>query len=122
MITVVEHMPVGTIGLEARGKVTEQDYRDVLVPALKLAQEQGTTRLLYVLGQGFESYSAGAMWADAKAWAQSLSGWERIAIVADSDWLEHAAKAVSWMVSGEVKVFERDEVRDAKIWLVGIDD
>src|SRR5207342_280289 len=57
MIKVIERMPVGTIGLEARGKVTEQDYREVLVPALTLAQEQGKVRLLYVLADGFESFS-----------------------------------------------------------------
>ena len=122
MIKVIERMPVGTIGLEASGKVTEEDYRDVLVPIVAKAQGQGKVRLLYVLGEGFESYSAGAMWADAKVWAKHLDGWERIAIVSDADWMEHAAKAVNWMVSGEIKVFESDDLRDAKIWLVGIDD
>ena len=105
-----------------RGKVTEEDYRDVLVPAVTLAQEQGKVRLLYVLADGFESFSAGAMWADAKVWAKNMDGFERIALVADADWLEHAAKAVNLLVSGEIKVFESDDVRDAKIWLVGIDD
>ncbi|WP_426564291.1 STAS/SEC14 domain-containing protein [Angustibacter sp. McL0619] len=122
MIKVIDRMPVGTIGLEATGKVTEQDYRDVLVPTLARAQGQGKVRLLYVLGDDFESYSAGAVWADAKVWAKNLDGWERIAIVADADWLEHAVKAVNWMVSGEIKMFEPDDLRDAKIWLVGIDD
>ena len=122
MIKVISRMPVGTIGVEASGKVTEDDYRDVLVPAVTLAREQGKVRLLYVLTDGFESFSAGAMWADAKVWAKNLDGFERIALVADADWLEHLAKAVNVLVSGEIKVFESDDVRDAKIWLVGIDD
>ncbi|GAA4351168.1 SpoIIAA family protein [Angustibacter luteus] len=122
MITVIERMPVGTIGLKASGKVTEDDYRDVLVPAVTLARQQGKVRLLYVLKDGFDSFSAGAMWADAKVWAKNMDGFERIALVADADWLEHAAKAVNLVVSGEIKVFESDDVRDAKIWLVGIDD
>lgn len=122
MIKVIERMPVGTIGLEASGKVTEEDYRDVLVPIVAKAQGQGKVRLLYVLSKDFESYSAGAMWADTKLWARHLDGWERIAIITDSDWMEHAVKAVNWMASGELKVFESDDLRDAKIWLVGIDD
>jgi hypothetical protein len=122
MLKVIENMPAGTIGLEAVGKVTEQDYRDVLVPAVTKARAEGKVRLLYVLGDDFDSYSAGAVWADAKVWAKSIGAWERIAIVADADWLEHAAKAVSWMVSGEVKAFDDDDLREAKIWLVGIDD
>ena len=121
MITVIDHMPPGTVGVRAHGKVTEADYRDVLVPAVTAAQQDGRLRLLYVLDDGFD-YSAGAMWADAKLWAKTVKGWERLAVVADADWLEHAGKAMSWMISGEVKVFESDELREAKIWLVGIDD
>ena len=98
MIKVIQRMPVGTIGLEASGKVTEEDYRDVLVPAVTLAREQGRVRLLYLLGDGFESFSAGAMWADAKVWAKNLDGFERIAVVSDADWLEHLAKAVSLLM------------------------
>jgi hypothetical protein len=41
MIRVIENMPLGTIGLEAVGKVTEDDYRDVLLPAVSAALERG---------------------------------------------------------------------------------
>ena len=43
------------IGLEAVGRVTDQDYQDVLVPAVSAALERGV-RLLYVLGREFDSY------------------------------------------------------------------
>jgi hypothetical protein len=121
VITVIEGMPAGTTGVHASGKVTEEDYREVLVPALEAALEQGPVRLLYVLDDGFE-YSAGAMLADTKLWLHHLKGWERVAVVSDADWLENAVKAFGWMMPGEVRVFEHDEVRDAKAWLVGIDD
>jgi hypothetical protein len=122
MIKLVERMPPGTIGLEAVGKITDEDYRDVLVPTVRRAMEQGPVRLLYVLGDDFDSYSAGAIWSDAKLWAHSRSAWERIALVSDADWLENSVKAFGWMMPGKVKVFETDELRDAKAWLVGIDD
>ena len=66
MIKIIEDMPLGTIGLEAVGKVTEDDYRDVLLPAVSAAVERNDVRLLYILGEDFESYSPGAMWADTK--------------------------------------------------------
>ena len=62
------------------------------------------------------------MWADTKMWFKNLKGWERLAIVSDVDWLENAVKAFGWLMPGEVKVFESDDVRDAKQWLVGLDD
>jgi hypothetical protein len=121
MIRVIENMPPGTIGFEADGKVTDDDYRDVLVPAVKEALEQGDVRLLYVLPDD-TSYSPGAMWADTKLWAGNLRAWNRVAIVSDAEWLENAVKAFGWMMPGKVRVFEADDVKDAKAWLVGIDD
>jgi hypothetical protein len=121
VITVIEDMPVGTIGLRASGKVTEDDYQNVLVPAVNAALAAGKVRLMYVLAEEF-SYSPGAMWADTKLWFKDLKSWERVAIVSDADWLENAVKAFGWMMPGEVKVFESDDVHDAKAWLVGIDD
>ena len=77
--------------------------------------------MLYVLPDWTE-YSPGAMWADTKLWAGHPRGWKRFAIVSDADWLENAIKAFGWMMPGEVRVFDDDEVRDAKAWLVGIED
>ena len=122
MIRIVENMPVGTIGLEAVGKVTDDDYRDVLVPAVSAALERDDVRLMYVLGNDFDSYSAGAVWADAKLWVQNIKGWKKVALVSDADWLENSVKAFHWLIPGEVKVFETDDVDDAKEWLVGLDD
>ena len=121
MIKVIENMPAGTIGFEASGKVTDDDYATVLVPAVRAALEEGAVRLLYVLPEGTQ-YSPGAMWADTKLWAGNLRGWQRVAIVSDADWLENAIKAFGWMMPGEVRVFDDDEVADAKAWLVGIED
>ena len=67
-------------------------------------------------------YSPGAMWADTRLWGRNLRGWKRVAIVSDADWLENAIKAFGWMMPGRVKVFETDDVDDAKEWLVDEDD
>lgn len=121
MIQVISNMPVGTIGLRASGKISDEDYRDVLVPTINAAMEQGKVRLLYVL-EDEAGYKPGAVWADTKMWFKNLKGWERVAIVSDADWLENAVKAFGWLMPGEVKVFESDDVRDAKQWLVGLED
>ena len=114
-------MPAGTIGLRASGKVSEEDYRDVLVPTINGAMEHGNVRLLYVL-EDETDYKPGAVWADTKMWFKNHKGWERLAIVSDADWLENAVKVFGRLMPGEVKVFEPDDVRDAKQWLVGLDD
>ena len=77
---------------------------------------------MYVLGKDFDSYSPGAVWADTKLWAGHIKGWKKVAIVSDADWLENSVKAFQWLIPGDVKVFETDDVDDAKKWLVGLDD
>ena len=118
MIRTIENMPAGTIGLEAVGKVTEEDYQDTVTAAL----ERGDARLLYVLGREFDSYSVGAMWADTKLTAGHRKGWDKVAVVSDADWLENSVKAFGWLMPGKVKVFETDDVDDAIEWLTGQDD
>ncbi len=110
-------MPAGTIGFQARGRVTGEDYDTVLVPALSAAIEAGPVRLLYVLGDDFESYAPGALWSDTRLWSGHMKGWERIAVATDVDWVENARKAFGWMMPGQVKVFDDDEVDEAESWL-----
>ena len=117
--TEVDALP---LHYEAVGKVSEDDYRGVLLPAVSAAVERNDVRLLYILGEDFDSYSPGAMWADTKLWAQHPKAWKRIAIVSDADWLEHSVKAFGWLIPGEIKVFDTDDVDDAKEWLVGLDE
>ena len=118
MIRIVEHMPPGTIGVEASGRITDEDYRDVLIPAVEAALDTGDVRLLYVLDAGSE-YSAGAMWADSKLWTKHLKSWSRVAVVSDAEWLERSIHAFGWMMPGEIKVFASGDVDYAKAWLAG---
>ena len=120
MIKVIANMPVGTIGLRASGQVSEEDCRDVLVPTINAAMEQGKVRLMCVL-EDEVGYKPGAVWAETKIWFKNLKGWERVAVVSDADWLENAVRRFGWMMPGKVKVFEPDDVRGAKQWLVGLD-
>lgn len=49
MIERIEAMPAGTLGLRASGKLTVEDYREVLEPALEEAMAAGSVRLAFVL-------------------------------------------------------------------------
>jgi hypothetical protein len=121
MIELIPHMPLGTIGVRASGKITDEDYRDVLVPHLADALQHGKVKLLYVLEED-SSYSAGAAWEDTKLWARHLTGWQKVAVVSDADWLEHGIKAFGWLMPGEIRVFDLDDVDDAQDWLAASDD
>lgn len=116
MIKQLENLPDGVVGLRASGEVTADDYRDVMVPVLDEALAKGGVRLLYIIDE-HTTFSAGAMFADAKLGFGHLKGWERLAVVSDADWLENTVKAFGWMMPGEVKVFDDDDLDDATDWL-----
>lgn len=116
MIEPLHGLPDGVIGLRASDEVTADDYRDVMVPLLEEALARGGVRMLYVLDE-HTKFSPGALLADAKLGVGHLKGWERLAVVSDADWIENTVKAFGWMMPGEVKVFDDDDIDEAKAWL-----
>jgi hypothetical protein len=121
MLTRIEDLPEGVVGVEAHGKVTAEEYEQVLVPAVEAARaKDGKVRLLYVLGHSLPDYTTGAAWEDAKLGLGHLGSWERIAIVGDADWLRHAIHGLGWLMPGEVKVFRLAELDAAREWVASI--
>jgi hypothetical protein len=118
VIETIQDLPAGVIGLRASGEVKADDYRDVMVPLLEEALAHGGVRLLYVLDE-HTSFSPGALFADAKFGVGHLKGWEKLAVVSDADWLENSIKAFGWMMPGEVRVFDDDDLDEATSWLAG---
>jgi SpoIIAA-like len=120
VIEILPNLPDGVVGFEAVGKVSSDDYRDVLIPATDAALgKNDKIRLLYVLGERFEGVSAGAAWEDTKLGLEHLRRWELMAVVTDVDWIGHALKAVGWMIPAEVRVFPTSERAAAEAWVSG---
>jgi len=123
MLKKIYNMPAGTLGFEAIGEVDDDDVEKVLGPALRnnLAA-QGKLRLLYVLGPRLEEYEGDAVSEHAKFVARHLTGFERVAVVSDEEWLRPAIKAFSVLLPGEAKAFPVRQVAAAKSWLAeGLD-
>jgi hypothetical protein len=118
MMELIGNLPDGVVGVQASGKVTKEDYEAKLIPAVQATIEaQGKVRLLYVLDDDFDGYSLGAMWQDTKVGMGHFRDWERIAVVTDADWLEKSVQAVGWLMPGEVRGFDEDDLDDARAWV-----
>jgi hypothetical protein len=115
MLEVLTGLPDGVIGFEAVGTVHSDDYEQTLIPALEAADQP--LRLVYVLGDRFEGYSAGAAWQDAKLGLDHHGTWHRAAIVSDADWIRHVAGVLGWMIPGEFEVFALDRRDEAIAWV-----
>jgi hypothetical protein len=120
MIERIDDMPPGTIGFRANGKLTREDYRNVLEPVLREAAESGEIRMLFTLTD-FEGLEPTA-WSDDIKTGLGLgighhSAWKRSAIATDVDWVAKAYQLFAWATPGEVKVYRLDQIEDAKTWV-----
>lgn len=120
MIERIEQMPAGAVGLRAEGKLSKEDYVEVLEPALREGIESGELRLLFVL-TNFDGLELGAWPEDVRtglrAWVRDHSAWKRFALVTDVEWVARAMRMFTWMTPGEVMVGGLDQEEVAKRWV-----
>lgn len=122
MIERIEEMPAQTIGLRASGKLSKEDYRAVLEPALEEGIKSSELRLVFQLTE-FDGLEAGAWIEDVKTGLGALvrdhSAWRRFALVTDIEWVAKAFRLFTWMTPGEVRIFDLSDLENAKAWVAG---
>jgi hypothetical protein len=122
MIERMDDVPEGVIGLRASGKLTRDDYRSVLEPALKEAMDSGEARVMFVLPD-FDGLEAGAWTEDLKTGLgvelRNRASWKRLAFVSGVEWVSKAMNLFAWAMPGELEVFDLDELEQAKEWVAG---
>ncbi len=118
MLKLIEGLPDDVIGIEAVGKVEAADYRQVLDPAAAAAMKvHDRVRLLYLLGERYDGFTAAAMWEDTRLGFHDLSAWDRMAVVTDHVVLRDAVKMFGWIIPGDVRTYTADQFEEAKGWV-----
>ena len=121
MLEPLTDLPDGVIGFEAVGEIEADDYKDLLIPAVKDAVDSGEVRFVYVLGERFKGYTFGAEWMDATLMTGlgNFSAWKRTAVVSDVSWVNNLVSFFGWMVPGNFKRFPLEERDEAIAWAAG---
>src|SRR5262245_55169325 len=116
-------MPAGTLGFRVSGKITRDEYFQMLDPVKERLERGEKVSFLVVTDDDFHGLELAALWEDVKAAGsvglQHRSAWERLAVVTDKDWMRHAISAFGWLSPGELRIFEPDELEAAKAWTGG---
>jgi hypothetical protein len=98
--------------------VTATEYETVLIPAVEAEfARRDKVRFLYHLGKEFTGFEAAAVWDDAKLGLRHLTGWERMAVVSDVEWIRAAVKVFGLAMPGHVRVFHAGELDEAVGWI-----
>jgi len=114
VIELVAGLPKNVVGISVRGRLTMQDCRDVLMPAMrKSLKYHDKVRLYYELGSRFP----GAAWDDLDLGLEHLARCERVAIVTDTGWVRHTVKVVRFLIPSEVRVFSTIEAEEGRAWI-----
>ena len=118
MIESIPDLPDNVLGFSASGTVTARDYEALIIPAVEaMFARHDKIRLLYHLGPDVTGFEAAAMWDDARVGLRHFSGWERIAVVSDVDWIRGAMRLFGLAMPGEVRVFQNAELAAATRWI-----
>lgn len=102
--------------VEVTGKLTQQDY-DQLVPSWEATiARHGKMRLLFVM-HDFSGWEPRAAWDDFRFDLEHGADIERVAMVGEKKWQEWIAKLGALFANTTVRYFDIDELSEAQRWV-----
>lgn len=119
MIEQIETTREDMLEFRVSGTVTDADYSEVLIPALEKAiAEQERIRLLMRFDAKFKDFTLGALFDDARVGLKHWRGFDRVAVVSDSAWLNRVMKGIGVFLPCPVQTFTLVQSDQARTWLV----
>lgn len=113
----IENITENILHITASDKLKTEDFAQVAPQADALIKKHGTLRLL-LDGSGFNG------WEDMAALEKHMSfvkthhqHVERIALIAGHSWQHWLAGMIKVFVYPEIRVFDKDEIKEAQEWL-----
>ena len=118
MINVLPESKGNILVLRAVGKLTDQDYKDVLIPHLDaIIREHGKARLLLDMGDNFHGWEAAALWDDTRFGLTHRNDFRKMGVIGGPRWFEWGLKLAAMVISGEIRSFSSDEREEALNWI-----
>lgn len=118
MIKVLPESKGNILVLSAVGKLTDQDYKDVLIPRLEsIIREHGKARLLLDMNDEFDGWEAAALWDDAHFGLTHRNDFEKVGVIGGPKWVESGLKIAALAISGEIRSFSSSERKEALRWI-----
>jgi len=117
MLQIIPVFEGNTIAVRASGKLSHEDYQKFIPELEKHIEEHEKITLLFEF-DNFTGWDIDAAKDDFKFGMKHLENFERIAMVGDKAWerwMSFIAKP--FLISGEVKYFNRENLQDAWDWL-----
>ena len=114
--------PQNVVAFRATGEVTQDDYKNVIFPAVEnLVKRIDEINFLFLIDTDLENFTTAAWMQDGWLGLKNLAKWNRSAIVTDSEKAISFTNGFSYMVPGEFKGFRKEAFNEAMNWVEGND-
>ena len=113
-----DEFPDNVLAVNAIGVVSDKDYEEILLPAIKnRLQQYEKISLLYVLGFEFKDFDVDPLWGDTLLEAGYLSKVEKLTVVSNLKWIETGVKLFSIFIPCPVRFYSEQKFMEAKAWV-----
>lgn len=120
MIHYLPDLPSNIVGFKAVGEITEKDFSENVLPKVKaLIEKTDQLNYLLVLETSIKNFTVGAWMQDAMMGIKHLTKWNRAAIVSDIEAIRSFTNFFSYLMPGEFKGFEHNDLEKAIEWVSG---
>jgi hypothetical protein len=118
---MIEFMPESNeniLGVRASGKLTDDDYKNVLVPKLEsLLEHHSKLRVLFYMDENFRGWDLKSAWDNTTLDVKHRGDFEKIAMVGAPAWEEWCVKIAAVLMKGRMRTFRSDELDRAWEWV-----
>jgi hypothetical protein len=126
MFERLQEVPEGIVALKAVGKITREDYEQVIEPILDEARQHGHhLRILLEIGPEYRGFTPGVVWEKTETVLRSLSVLRHIdgyAVATDIGWIREAIQLMGCFLPFPLRVFGSQEGDEAIGWLNSLRD
>jgi len=105
------------VGIKVSGKLTDEDYKGVLIPALERTFEAHGKVRMVLLFEDFHGWDAHAAWEDTVFGIKHRRDFGRFALVGAPDYVEWGMRLFAPIMSGEMRSFPADQATQAWEWI-----
>jgi hypothetical protein len=118
MLEILSGFPDNVLAVAAHGRVTADDYRKVMEPAVAAKMViHKPLRFFMHLGQDWDGFEAGALFADARIGFSHWKAWGPIAVVTDSGNIHDVVGFFALFFPQPVRNFFDADYEKAKAWI-----
>ena len=119
MFEILEESQGNILGVRATGKLTKEDYEEVLIPRLETtAKEAGKVHVLFYMDDEFKGWEPMALVEDFKVGiGKYRHDFDKLAIVGGPEWVKLLIELDSIIPGAEMKTYSTDQLQEAWDWI-----